>query len=129
MRPGGLLYYSLCNNISTFRGWSSLFHEHTPVFLPASSFIPTSPFINFGDFCQPLVYCNLPFYCFCWSLQASTCTPFSPSIWNSRVYVKDPFQSKYQLPINGREKVWIEILKIPKAFIDYSQAIDDVYEN
>ena len=29
----------------------------------------------------------------------------------------------------GRESVEIEHLKSPKAFIDYSQAIDDVYEN
>ena len=44
-------------------------------------------------------------------------------------YVKDLFESKYQLLINGREKVEIEILKNPKAFIDYSQKIDDVYED
>ena len=31
--------------------------------------------------------------------------------------------------INGREKVGIENLKNPKAFIDYSQKIDDVHEN
>ena len=31
--------------------------------------------------------------------------------------------------INGREKVGIENLINPKAFIDYSQSIDDVYEN
>ena len=31
--------------------------------------------------------------------------------------------------INGREKVGIKILKNPKAFIDYSQKTDDVYEN
>ena len=43
-------------------------------------------------------------------------------------YVKDPFESKYQLLINGREKVGTENLKNPKAFIDYSNTID-VYEN
>ena len=43
--------------------------------------------------------------------------------------VKDSIESKHQLVINGREKVGIQILKIPKAFIGYSQAIDDVYEN
>ena len=43
--------------------------------------------------------------------------------------VKDPLESKYQLLINGREKVGIKKLKNPKAFIDYSQTIDDVYEN
>ena len=31
--------------------------------------------------------------------------------------------------INGREKVRIKKLKIPEALVDYSQAIDDVYEN
>ena len=31
--------------------------------------------------------------------------------------------------INGREKVGIENLINPKAFTDYSQSIDDVYEN
>ena len=40
------------------------------------------------------------------------------------LYVKDPFESKYQLLINGREKVGIENLKNPKALIDYSQIID-----
>ena len=48
-----------------------------------------------------------------------------------KFYVKDPSKSKYHLLINGIEKVWIENLKNPnaKAFTDYSQAIDDVYEN
>ena len=45
------------------------------------------------------------------------------------LYVKDPFESKYSLLINGREKVGIEISKNRKAFIDYSQTIDDVYKN
>ena len=31
--------------------------------------------------------------------------------------------------INRREKVGIKTLKNPRAFIDYSQTIDDVYEN
>ena len=44
------------------------------------------------------------------------------------LYVKGPFGWKYQLLINGREKVNIVNLKNSKAFIDYSQTID-VYEN
>ena len=52
-----------------------------------------------------------------------------PDIDKIYLYLKDPFESKYQLLINGREKVGIENLKNPKAFIDYSQTIDDVYEN
>ena len=31
--------------------------------------------------------------------------------------------------INEREKIWIENLKHPKTFVDYSQTIDNVYEN
>ena len=45
------------------------------------------------------------------------------------LYIKDPFESKYQLLINGRVKVGIKTLKNPKAFIDYSKTIDDLYEN
>ena len=52
-----------------------------------------------------------------------------PDIGKIYLYVKDPFESKYQFLINGREKVGIKTLKNPKAFIDYSQTIDDVYEN
>ena len=47
----------------------------------------------------------------------------------TKFYVNNPFESKYQFLINRREKVEIEILKDPKAFIDYSKTIDDVYEN
>ena len=45
------------------------------------------------------------------------------------LYIKDSFDSKYQLLINGKEKIGIEKLKNPKAFIDYSQTVADVYEN
>ena len=45
------------------------------------------------------------------------------------LYVKDPFESKYQLLINGREEVGTEKVKNPRTFVDYSQTIDDVYEN
>ena len=42
------------------------------------------------------------------------------------LYVNDPFESQYQLLINGKDKLGIQILKNPKAFIDYSQTIDCV---
>ena len=45
------------------------------------------------------------------------------------LYVKNPLESKYQLLLNGREKVGLENLKNLKEFIDYSQTIDDAYEN
>ena len=47
-----------------------------------------------------------------------------PDIDKIYLYVKNPFESKYQLLINGRQKVRIKKLN-PKVFIDYSQAIDD----
>ena len=45
------------------------------------------------------------------------------------LYVKDSLKSKYQLVINGRERVEIENSKNPKVFIDYSRKIDGVYKN
>ena len=50
-----------------------------------------------------------------------------PDIDKNYLCVKDPFESKYQFFMNGREKLGIENLKNPKELIDYSQAI--VYEN
>ena len=52
-----------------------------------------------------------------------------PDIDKIYLYARGPFESKYQLLINGREKVGIKTLKNPKAFIDYSQTIEDVYKN
>ena len=43
----------------------------------------------------------------------------------SNFYLK----TKYQLLINGRQKVEIKELKNPNVFLDYSQTIDCVYEN
>ena len=43
--------------------------------------------------------------------------------------VKDPFESRYQLLIKKREKVDIKKITHPKAFIDYWQTTDNVYEN
>ena len=49
-----------------------------------------------------------------------------PDIEKIYLYVKCPFEWMYQLIINGGEKVGIKNLKNRKAFIDYSQTIDDV---
>ena len=46
-----------------------------------------------------------------------------PHIDKIYLYAKDPFESMYQLLLNGRGKLGITKLKNPKAFID------DVYEN
>ena len=50
-----------------------------------------------------------------------------PDIDKIYLCVKNPFESKHQLPINGREKVGIKSLKNSKALIHYSHTID-VYE-
>ena len=52
-----------------------------------------------------------------------------PDINKIYLYVKDPLESKCQLLINEREKIGIQNLKNPKAFIDYSQTIDDNYKH
>ena len=52
-----------------------------------------------------------------------------PGIDKIYLYVKDSFESKYKLLINGKEKVRIKKSNNHKVVIDYSQAIDDVYKN
>ena len=52
-----------------------------------------------------------------------------PDIGKTYLCVKDLFKSKYQMLIDGREKIRTEILKNPKEFSDYTQTTDDVYEN
>ena len=49
-----------------------------------------------------------------------------PDIDKICLNVKDPFESKYQLLINGKEKLGIKALKYTKVFIDYSQLMDDM---
>ena len=52
-----------------------------------------------------------------------------PDVDKNHLYVKGPFEFKYQLPIIGIEKVGIQELKNPKVFIDFAQTIDDIYKN
>ena len=52
-----------------------------------------------------------------------------PYIDKIYLQVEDPFESKYQLLINGREKVGFKTLEDLEAFIDYLQTIDYVCEN
>ena len=52
-----------------------------------------------------------------------------PDIDKTYFSVKDPFESKYQSILNGREKPRIKKLKNPKGIIDYSQTSGDFYEN
>ena len=45
------------------------------------------------------------------------------------LYAKDPYQAKYQYLINKRETVGINHFNDPKAFIEYSNGMHDVYKD
>ena len=45
------------------------------------------------------------------------------------MYAKDPYEAKYQYLINKRERVGINHFNDPKAFIEYSNDMHDVYKN
>ena len=52
-----------------------------------------------------------------------------PDISKIYLHVKDPYKSKYQYLINIREKVGLKPFNDPKAFIEYSNDMHDVYKN
>ena len=52
-----------------------------------------------------------------------------PDIDKIYLYAKDPYEAEYQYLINKRECVGIDHFKDPKAFIEYSNDMDDVYKN
>ena len=45
------------------------------------------------------------------------------------LYAKDPYEAKYQYLINKREKVGLDLFDDPKAFMEYSNGMQDVYKN
>ena len=45
------------------------------------------------------------------------------------LYAKDPYETKYQHLIDNREKVAIDHFNDPKAFMEYSNDMHDVYKN
>ena len=45
------------------------------------------------------------------------------------LYVKDSYEEKYQFLINKRESTGLKNFNDPKAFIEYLNDIQDVYEN
>ena len=52
-----------------------------------------------------------------------------PDIDKIYLYAKDPYEAKYQYLINIREKVGLKRFNDPKAFIEYSNEMCDVYIN
>ena len=52
-----------------------------------------------------------------------------PDIDKIYLYAKDPFIAKYQFLIDKRESTGLKYLNDSKAFIKYSNDIDDIYKN
>ena len=52
-----------------------------------------------------------------------------PDIDKIYLHAKDPYESKYQYLINKREKVGLDHFNDPKAFMEYSNNMLDVYKN
>ena len=52
-----------------------------------------------------------------------------PVIDKIYLYAKDPYEAKYQYLIKKREKVGLDHFDNPKAFIEYSNDMQDVHKN
>ena len=52
-----------------------------------------------------------------------------PNIDKIYLYAKDLYEAKYQYLINKREGVGVDHFNDPKAFIEYSNDMHDVYKN
>ena len=52
-----------------------------------------------------------------------------PDIDQMYLYAKDLYEAKYQLLINKRENVGLKHWNDSKAFIEYSNDMQDVYKN
>ena len=45
------------------------------------------------------------------------------------LYAKDPYEAKYQYSVNKRENVGLNHFNDPKAFIEYSNDMQDIYKS
>ena len=52
-----------------------------------------------------------------------------PDIDKIYLYAKDPYEAKYQFLINKRGSTGLKHLNDPKAFVKYSNCMQDVYKN
>ena len=52
-----------------------------------------------------------------------------PDIDKIYLYAKGPYETKYQYLINKREKVGLDHFNDPKTFMEYSNDMQDVYQN
>ena len=51
-----------------------------------------------------------------------------PDIDKIYLYAKDPYEAKYQYLVNKRENVGLDHFDDPKAFMEYSNDMQDVYK-
>ena len=54
---------------------------------------------------------------------------YEPDIDKIYLYAKDSFEAKYQLFINKRESTGLKYSNDSKAFIEYSNNMDDIFKN
>ena len=52
-----------------------------------------------------------------------------PDIDKIYLCAKDPYEAKYQFLINKKERIGLKHFNDPKAFIEYSNNMQDVYKN
>ena len=52
-----------------------------------------------------------------------------PDIGKIYLYAKDPYEKKYQFLINKRESIGLKLFNDSKAFIEYSNDMQNVYKN
>ena len=52
-----------------------------------------------------------------------------PDINKICLYAKDPYETKYQFLFKKRESIGLKHFNDPKAFIEYSNDMQDVYKN
>ena len=52
-----------------------------------------------------------------------------PDIDTIYLYAKDPYEDKYQFLIKKRESIGLKHFNEPKAFVEYSNDMHDVYKN
>ena len=52
-----------------------------------------------------------------------------PDIDEIYLYAKDPYEAKYQYLIDKKESTGLKNFNDPKAFIEYSNDMQDVYKN
>ena len=54
---------------------------------------------------------------------------YQPDIDKIYLYEKDPYEAKYQVLINKQESTGLRHLNHSKAFVEYSNYMDEIYKN